>query len=98
MPPALAAELVELAAIDGAGAARLSPKEEQALALYASGLPMKGVARQMGIAPDLATCYIDRVKVTYVDAGREARTKAELVHRAVQDELLPAVTRPRSAS
>jgi len=41
---------------------------------------------------------IERVKVTYADAGWEARTKAALVHRAVQDGMLPVVTRPRSAS
>jgi two-component system uhpT operon response regulator UhpA len=66
----------------------LSPQEQRALMLYASGLPMKSVALRMSVAFDTAKCYIDRVREKYAIAGREARTKIELRQRAVEDGLL----------
>jgi DNA-binding NarL/FixJ family response regulator len=72
-------------AVDGLSRPKLSRKEIDALVLYASGLPMKSVARQMHIEPDTAKGYIDRVREKYAKAGREARTKLELRQRAIQD-------------
>jgi DNA-binding NarL/FixJ family response regulator len=69
----------------------LSPQERRALVLYASGLPMKSVARRLGISFETAKCYVDRVREKYERAGREARTKIELRQRAVEDGLLPDV-------
>jgi two-component system, NarL family, uhpT operon response regulator UhpA len=66
----------------------LSPQELRALTLYASGLPMKSVARRLGVTPHTAKSYIDRVREKYNDVGREARTKLELRIRAVEDGLL----------
>ncbi len=64
---------------------RLSPQELAALTLYASGLPMKSVARRIGVTYDTAKGYIDRVREKYELAGRSARTKVELYRRAVED-------------
>ena len=66
----------------------LSPQEMRALVWYASGLPMKSVARRMNLSPDTAKDYIDRVRVKYAETGREARTKVELYQRAVEDGFL----------
>jgi DNA-binding NarL/FixJ family response regulator len=67
----------------------LSPQELRALVWYASGLPMKSVARRMNIGQDTAKAYVDRVRAKYADAGRDARTKVELYQRAVEDGFLP---------
>lgn len=69
----------------------LTAREEQVLRLYAAGLPMKSVARRVGVAEETAKEYLARVKRKYVDAGRPARTKTELYHRAVEDGHLPPV-------
>jgi DNA-binding CsgD family transcriptional regulator len=63
----------------------LSPQELRALALYVSGLPLKSVARQMGVQYETAKSYLDRVRAKYAQVGREARTKVELRNRAVED-------------
>jgi two-component system uhpT operon response regulator UhpA len=84
--PETAAALVP----DGEGplAPALSPQERRALILYASGLPMKSVARRLDISFETAKCYVDRVREKYEKTGREARTKIELRRRAVEDGLL----------
>ena len=84
--PALAAMLVA----DGQGdtVPALSPQERRALVLYASGLPLKSVARQLDISVETAKTYLTRVREKYAIAGREARTKIALHRRAVEDGLL----------
>jgi DNA-binding NarL/FixJ family response regulator len=67
----------------------LSGQELRALAFYASGLPMKSVAIRLGVNFDTAKGYVDRVRQKYATAGREARTKLELHHRAVEDGIIP---------
>ncbi len=66
----------------------LSPQERRALVLYASGLPLKTVARQLDISVETAKTYLTRVRDKYASAGREARTKIALHQRAVEDGLL----------
>jgi DNA-binding NarL/FixJ family response regulator len=66
----------------------LSPQERRALVLYASGLPLKSVARQLDISVETAKTYLTRVREKYATAGREARTKIALHRRAVEDGLL----------
>lgn len=66
----------------------LSPQERRALVLYASGLPLKTVARQLDISVETAKTYLTRVRDKYAQAGREARTKIALHQRAVEDGLL----------
>ncbi len=68
-----------------AAAPALAPREAQVLQLYAAGLPMKSVARKIGVSEETAKEYLTRVKRKYLDAGRPARTKTELFRRAVED-------------
>jgi len=63
----------------------LSEKEREALSLYATGMAMKAVGRRMGISPETAKQYIDRVRRKYREAGRDAGTKVALYQRAVED-------------
>ena len=67
----------------------LSPQEERALRLYATGMPMKSVARRMTLSEETAKQYVGRVREKYARAGRAAPTKIELYHRAVEDGYLP---------
>ncbi len=79
------------------GVPALTPREEEALRLYATGLPLKSVARRMGITPDTAKEHLDRVRRKYETAGRPTTTKTDLLVRALEDGLInnPAVTRFR---
>jgi len=67
----------------------LSPQETRALQLYATGMPLKSVARRMGLGEETVKQYIGRVREKYARAGRAAPTKIELYHRAVEDGHLP---------
>jgi DNA-binding NarL/FixJ family response regulator len=67
----------------------LSSQEARALRLYATGMPMKSVARRMTISEETAKQYVGRVREKYARAGRAAPTKLELYHRAVEDGHLP---------
>lgn len=67
----------------------LSAKELEALRLYGAGLPMKLVAKRMGIGVETAKQYIDRVRVKYRKVGRDADTKIDLHRRAIEDGHLP---------
>lgn len=67
------------------GVPDLAPREAEALRLYATGLPLKSVARRMGIQPETAKEYLVRVKRKYADARRPAPTKTDLYRRAVED-------------
>jgi DNA-binding NarL/FixJ family response regulator len=67
----------------------LSPQETRALSLYATGMPMKLVARRMELSEETAKQYVGRVREKYARAGRAAPTKLELYYRAVEDGHLP---------
>ena len=69
--------------------AQLGRRERDVLNLYASGLPLRMVADQLGIAPSTAREYLDRIRVKYVEVGRPAPTKVDLLRRAVEDGILP---------
>jgi DNA-binding NarL/FixJ family response regulator len=71
--------------------ARLGQREQEVLHLYASGLPLKAVAAQLGIAHSTAREYLDRIRVKYVEVGRPAPTKVDLLRRAVEDGILPGL-------
>ena len=66
----------------------LSPRELDALRLYASGLKLAAVAHRMGVSPHTAREYLDRVRVKYANVGRAARTRTELYAEAARDGLL----------
>src|SRR5580692_10297964 len=79
-----------LATDDAADRPALSPQETRALQLYATGMPIKSVAKKMTISDDTAKQYLGRVREKYARAGRAAPTKLELYYRAVEDgHLLP---------
>ncbi len=71
--------------------AQLGRRERDVLHLYASGLPLKAVAAQLGIANSTAREYLDRIRVKYVEVGRPAPTKVDLLRRAVEDGILPGL-------
>ncbi len=71
--------------------AQLGRRERDVLHLYASGLPLKLVAQQLGIANSTAREYLDRIRVKYVEVGRPAPTKVDLLRRAVEDGILPGL-------
>ncbi|QLD12540.1 response regulator transcription factor [Microbacterium oleivorans] len=78
-------------AIDGDRAfadAQLSAREREVLRLYAAGLPLKSVAERLGIAYSTAKENITRVRVKYVEVGRPAPTKVDLLRRAMEDGLV----------
>lgn len=68
--------------------AQLGPRERDVLSLYASGLPLKLVAVELGIAPSTVKEYLNRIRNKYIEVGRPARTKMELMRRAVEDGIL----------
>jgi len=74
---------------DAADRPVLSQQETRALQLYATGMPMKSVARKMTISEETAKQYLGRVREKYSRAGRAAPTKLELYYRAVEDGHLP---------
>jgi DNA-binding NarL/FixJ family response regulator len=78
-----------LATDDAVGRPTLSQQERRALQLYATGLPMKSVAKKMAISEETVKQYLGRVRQKYTLAGRAAPTKLELYHRAVEDGHLP---------
>lgn len=58
------------------------------LRLYAAGLPLKVVADRLGVAYSTAKENITRVRVKYVEVGRPAPTKVDLLRRAMEDGIL----------
>jgi DNA-binding NarL/FixJ family response regulator len=87
---------VDLAAMlaSAADTPDLSPRELDALRLYASGLKLSAVAHRMGISPHTAKEYLDRVRAKYQQVGRPARTRTELYAAASRDGLLPTLDGP----
>lgn len=68
--------------------AQLSARERDVLRLYAAGLPLKVVAERLGVAYSTAKENITRVRVKYVEVGRPAPTKVDLLRRAMEDGIL----------
>lgn len=66
----------------------LSPRESDALRLYASGLSVAAVGRKMGISPHTAKEYLDRARTKYAAVGRTARTRTELYAAARTDGII----------
>lgn len=68
--------------------AKLSPREQEVLSLYASGLALKQVAYSLNINVSTAKEHIDRVRNKYANIGRPAVNKTELLLRAIEDGLI----------
>jgi len=80
-------------AVDGDTAfadAQLSTREREVLRLYATGLPLKVVAERLGVAYSTAKENITRIRVKYVEVGRPAPTKVDLLRRAMEDGIVEA--------
>ena len=71
--------------------AQLGRREREILHLYASGLPLKLAAEKLGIGYSTAREYLDRIRVKYVEVGRPAPTKVDLLRREVEDGILPGL-------
>ena len=69
-------------------APELAPREAQALRLYATGIPLKSVARRMGVAEDTAKEYVDRARRKYAATGRPVGSRVDLYVSAVQEGLV----------
>jgi DNA-binding NarL/FixJ family response regulator len=78
-----------LATDDAPDRPTLSNQETRALQLYATGMPLKSVAKRMAISEETVKQYLGRVREKYARAGRAAPTKVELYYRAVEDGHLP---------
>lgn len=70
--------------------AQLSTREREVLRLYATGLPLKAVADRLGVAYSTAKENITRIRVKYVEVGRPAPTKVDLLRRAMEDGIVAA--------
>ena len=68
----------------------LSAQETRTLRLYATGMPIKSVARRLSISEETAKQYVRRVREKYAQANRAAPTKVDLYYRAVEDGHLPS--------
>ena len=87
----LTAELAGIL-VAGSDVPGLSPREIEALRLYAAGLKVASVARRMDVSPSTAKEYLDRVRAKYSATGRPARTRSELQRAAERDGFLRGTT------
>ncbi|MFD9894973.1 DNA-binding response regulator [Amycolatopsis sp. NPDC059027] len=67
---------------------RLSDREESVLVEWFQSESKELVAEKLGITVRTVNTYLDRVRIKYANVGRQARTKAALVARAIQDGLV----------
>lgn len=75
--------------------AALTRREREILHLYATGMPLRLVAEQLGVGYSTAREYLDRIRIRYVEVGRPAPTKVDLLRRAVEDGILPGLDADR---
>jgi DNA-binding NarL/FixJ family response regulator len=68
---------------------KLSDQERRAMVLYASGLKMGSVARQLGVSESTAREYIRRLRSKYDKAGAPLPTKTAMYQMARKEGLLP---------
>ncbi|MDY0830001.1 response regulator transcription factor [Microbacterium sp. BG28] len=74
-------------------AAPLSAREREVLALYASGMGARDVARRLFISENTVNDHLRRIRAVYHQLGRRAATKVELYQRGVEDGYVPAPRR-----
>lgn len=66
----------------------LSAREKTALLLWFRSMSKTAVASRMDISPHTVDMFIRRARLKYAQAGRSARTKADLLARAIEDGLV----------
>lgn len=69
--------------------APLTDREREVMAMFASGMGAKSVARRLGISQNTVNDHLRRVRAIYRQLGRAANTKVELYQRAQEDGYLP---------
>jgi DNA-binding NarL/FixJ family response regulator len=82
-------------AVDSDPALRSAPltaREREVLALYATGLGAKSVARQLTVSENTIADHIRRIRTVYAQLARPANTKVELYQRGLEDGFLPPPT------
>jgi DNA-binding NarL/FixJ family response regulator len=67
---------------------QLSDREERVLIEWFQVESKELVAQRLGISVRTVNSYLDRVRIKYANASRPARTKANLMARAIQDGLI----------
>ncbi|MFC9872658.1 response regulator transcription factor [Nocardia salmonicida] len=67
----------------------LTPREQEVLALWASGETAQGVAELLDVTTNTVNVYLKRIREKYEAGGRQVRTKAELRLAAQDDRLAP---------
>jgi DNA-binding NarL/FixJ family response regulator len=67
---------------------QLSPREMEVLRAWFASASKELVAAKLHITVKTVDTYIARVRVKYANVGRAARTKSELVSRALDDGLI----------
>ncbi|MEP9415111.1 response regulator [Gordonia sp. VNQ95] len=73
----------------------LSPRQRRVLELYAAGESTARVAEELNLSPETVTEYVNRIRARYAEAGRPARTKPDLLKRAIEDGWVPIPRRRR---
>lgn len=67
---------------------QLTAQESAALRAWFNSSSKNLAAAQLGISPKTLETYISRARVRYANVGRAAKTKSELVARALEDGLV----------
>jgi DNA-binding NarL/FixJ family response regulator len=73
---------------DNPGRPRLSPREIEVLRAWFAALSKELVAAKLHITVKTVDTHIARVRAKYANVGRAARTKSELVSRALDDGVI----------
>lgn len=63
----------------------LSPAQHRVLPLYASGMTLDKVARQLGISTGTASTHLKRARLKYAEPDRPAGTRVDLYRQAIAD-------------
>jgi DNA-binding NarL/FixJ family response regulator len=83
--PSLSGALVSDESVDRP---KLSPREMEVLRAWFASSSKELVAAKLHITVKTVDTYIARVRVKYANVGRAARTKSELVSRALDDGII----------
>lgn len=70
-------------------ASTLSERERESVVRYVSGMTVKEVSAELGVATTTVSTHLDRARNKYAAAGRDASNKLGLLMRALEDGLLP---------
>ncbi len=73
---------------DDSNRPRLSPREMEVLRAWFASSSKELVAAKLHITVKTVDTYVARVPVKYANVGRAARTKSELVSRALDDGII----------